>query len=172
MSRFHKSSHCPYQCSVFSRANKAVHAAENSGWSTGPSGVLDQLDLHSAGAAQRRDQRVLHARGSEGEEPAGSLARKFADDTGDYRGCALRLQPVRSRQESDTTLSKLANFVNLRSPGWENPADDRRGQAPGRRTRRSEQAPRRALGLRTVQPVGRSLHHDAWTRTADDGCCV
>ena len=124
------------------RSRKSVQGAANAGWPARPAGVLDQLDLRAAPAAQWRDQRDLHARRSRSRDQECRGTRSGADRARHDRRRALRLQPVRVGSQPVHVRAQHADVPDRGSAGRQDSAGQRGRSRSARRSARPRARPR------------------------------
>ena len=98
---------------------QAVHTTQDSRWSTGPPGLLDQLHVRAARTAAGRDEGDLHASRSRGRDQSCGGQGGRADRAGHHSRRALRLQPVRARSQPVEVRGQPAHLADHRSAGRE-----------------------------------------------------
>ena len=128
---------------------QGLHAAANAGRPAGPPGLLDELHVHAARAAEQRDQGVLHAGGSSKSRSSRRAEREErADRARHHRRRALRLHAVRAGPEPVDVREEPAHVADRRPAEREASAGHAGGTEAGRRPRGREEGAGRSVRRR------------------------
>src|SRR5439155_25750061 len=151
------------------RGEEAVDSITDNRRAAASARLLDELHLHTSGAAEERHKGVLYEggsrtaskgksfRGRRAHRESKSLSRSLVGErqrggcaqTRDRGRRALRFQSVRARAQPVSCRRDPANIVNRRSTGRQNPSPDIGRTEENSRARTSGEGAGRSLGRRT-----------------------
>ena len=147
------------------RCREGLQGAAHARRPAGPAGVLDQLDIRAARAAEWCDQRDIHAGRSRSGDQGRRGTRSGADRAGDDRRRALRLQPVRTGSKPVHVREEPADVPDRGSAGREDSTGHRRRAEARAGSRRRTEGDGRSVRRGGEHADRLALHHHGRSRT-------